>query len=486
MTPTLWSGVILVITLAGILTVRKLSKKVRIAFDVVCLAALTALLYRLGISPLVHAAAPDAPGIWLRAVIVTWWLVASRVVVAILYFVLHHDSRSREDRLLFDLTAAAIYLGAGLVVVKSALALPVEGLLATSGIVAIVLGLALQNTLADVFAGIAVGIEAPFRVGDRVSLGNNIEGQVVEMNWRSVRVQTDGHDIAIVPNSVIAKLEIVNRSVPSRVRSVSVEVWCPASANSDRVIDVLMQATLLCPDILEAPASSVLLSRIEKNWHRYSISFSVQDTSLVSAAKSLMLRHAVNQLHHAGVLVPRRKEPAVPAEPPATAAALSVLRELILFESLGSAELQKLAQDVAIRSLEPGDVLFSQGDADGTLYVVASGIVEVTKSLAPGSTITLGRLGAGEYLGEIGLLTGARHAATARACTHCSIYVLSRDAIAPLLESKTELAAAFDQSVRRGLDLLRRRVAVSATESVGTRGELLQRIREFFHFRPDR
>jgi CRP-like cAMP-binding protein len=162
---------------------------------------------------------------------------------------------------------------------------------------------------------------------------------------------------------------------------------------------------------------------------------------------------------------------------------LQILRELILFESLKPAELENLARHVAIQLLEPGDILFSQGTADYTLYVVASGIVEVTKSHAPGATDTLGRLGAGEYLGEIGLLTGAAHATTARARTHCSIYKLSRDAIAPLLASNAGIAAAFDKSVRRGLDLLNRSVAVSATEPVGARGELLQRIREFFHFR---
>jgi small-conductance mechanosensitive channel len=483
MTPTLWSALILAITLAGILTLRTLSKRVRIVFDVVCLAALTMLLYRRGISPFFHAAASDDSVLWLRAVIVAWWLVGGRVVVAVLYFALHHDGRSREDRLLFDLIAAAIYVGVGLIVLKSVLALPVGGLVATSGIVAIVLGLALQNTLADVFAGIAVGIEAPFQVGDRISLGKNIEGQVVEMNWRSIRVQTDGHDIAIIPNSVVSKLEIVNRSEPTRIRAVSVEIWCPARADANRVIDVLNQATLLCPAIMEDPAPSVSLTRAGPTWHSYGIWFSVQDTSLVSATKSLLLRHALNQLHHAGVLAPGRKgHTTLPAEMPINVPALQVLRELILFESLKPLELEKLSRQVAVHLLEPGDVLFSQGAADCTLYVVASGIVEVTKSREPGATITLGRLGAGEYLGEIGLLTGAPHAATARARTHCSIYKLSREAIAPLLVSNAELAAAFDKSVRRGLDLIHRSVAVSATEPVGPRGELLHRIREFFRF----
>jgi CRP-like cAMP-binding protein len=173
----------------------------------------------------------------------------------------------------------------------------------------------------------------------------------------------------------------------------------------------------------------------------------------------------------------------IPAEVSMPVPPLQVLHELIVFESLVPAELEKLARHVVIQLLEPGDILFAQGAADYTLYVVASGIVEVTKSHEPGTPVTLGRLGAGEYLGEIGLLSGAPHATTARARTHCAIYKLSREAIAPLLASNAGLAAAFDKSVRRGLDLLDRSVAASATEPVGERGELLHRIREFFHFR---
>ena len=71
-------------------------------------------------------------------------------------------SSSREARLLSDLVAGGIAVATGLAVVAFVFALPVRGLLATSGVIAIVLGLALQNTLGDLFAGIAVGVERPY------------------------------------------------------------------------------------------------------------------------------------------------------------------------------------------------------------------------------------------------------------------------------------------------------------------------------------
>ena len=478
----LWSFLILAVALVGIVGLRSFSKRVRIAFDVVCLVGLSAVLYRDGVTPLFHQqlASSDASTTWMRAIAVAWWLLGARVTVSVMYFALRHDRNSRETRLFFDLIAGTIYICTGLIVIKSVLALPIGGVLATSGIVAIVLGLALQNTLADVFAGIAVGIEAPFQVGDRISLGKNTEGQVVEMNWRSVRIQTDGADIAIVPNSIVAKLEIVNRSVPTRTRSESVRLWCPATADSDRVIAVLNEATLLCPDVLESPVCAVTLTQMGPSFHGYTISFSVADTQLLPPTKSQLLRHARKQLYHAGLLAedPRR------ARAPQRLPARQVLSELVLLESLEPALVDKLAQQVVTRLLEPGETLFSEGAADCTLYVVASGVMEVTKASGSGGVLTLGRLGAGEYLGEIGLLTGAPHAATARAQTHCYVHRLSHDAIAPLLSAHPEMLAAFDQSVRHGMDVLNRSVAASASETLSNRGELLNRIREFFRFRP--
>jgi len=458
MTPTVWSVAILVAAAAGLLALRTLSGRVRIAFDVVCLVALSVMLHERGATPLMasSAAAPDTATLWLRVLVVAWWLVSARIVVGVLYFALRHDRRHRSAKLVVDLIAAAIYVGTGVIVLKSVLQLPVTGLFATSGVVAIVLGLALQSTLADVFSGIAVGIEAPFQVDDRISLGPDIEGRVIETNWRSIRVQTDGDDIAIIPNSVMAKLQIVNRSVPSRRRTVSAEVPCPATVDPAYVIQVLDEATLLCPAILDTPASSVALTRLGRRWNHYTISFSVAETSLTSGTKSLLLGYARKQMHYAGLL---QQNPGGLAQPPARSrpmilAPREVLADLVLFERLQPIQLEDLASRLTTRLLEPGETLFAQDATDATLYVVASGVLEMTRATGKTTSLTLGRIGAGEYIGEIGLLAESPHESTARARTHCVVYQLRRDAIAGLLETNAEVAAALEKAVRRGLELV--------------------------------
>jgi len=478
---------ILGFVIVSYIALRPFSSRVRNLFDFVCFVGATFILFRHQTPPLPgNAGAANATSLWLHAVAGIWWLLGARVLVALMSFTLNRNRRWREARLFPDLTAAAIYTAAVLVVLISVLALPIGGLLATSGVLAIVLGLALQNTLADVFAGIAFGIEAPFNVGDRISLGDKTEGTVVQMNWRSIRILTDGDDVAIVPNSVVAKSDIVNRSFPTRVRSAFIELSCPATSNPERVIDTHQQATLLCPPILPVPVSSAVLTRLGSKESRYRVSFSVSDTEHLSTTKDLLLRHARRQLYYSGLYFPRAAqdirtpdEDTGPPFPVLPFPVLPLLQDIILFEALEAEQLAELATHVRPRSLEPGEVLFAQGGTEATLFIVISGILEISQHSEFSGQQTVGFIGAGDYIGEVSLLTGASYAAAATARTHCKLFGLDCHVIKRLLAANSDLYAEFDRSARRGLEILNRGVAVRATDE-SARQSLLHRIRAFF------
>src|SRR5271170_3178016 len=346
MTSALLPVSILGFVLVSYIALRPFSARIRHLFDFVCFAGASLILLRHQTYPLPGNGGVNSTPLWLHAVAGIWWLLGARVLVALLSFTLNHNRRWREARLFPDLTAAAIYISAVTVVLISVLALPIGGLLATSGVLAIVLGLALQNTLADVFAGIAFGIEAPFNVGDRISLADRIEGTVVQINWRSIRILTDGDDVAIVPNSVVAKSDIVNRSFPTRVRSAFVELSCPATSNPERVIDALQQATLLCPTILPVPHSSAVLTRLGSMESRYRVVFSVTDTEHLSTTRDLLLRHARRQLYYSGLYFPRAAhEIRTPDEGAGRSlpAVLPLLQDIVVFETLKDGQLAELA-----------------------------------------------------------------------------------------------------------------------------------------------
>ena len=274
-------AMLLALTLVCVIVVRSRPISYKLTCEVLLLVLIGYCLIERGTSPLPNdiQLAPLSDGAWLRAIAVVWWLVAVRLIATLTTLGLGRDARSRKARLFSDLLAGGIYLTGLLIILNSVLDLPVKGLLATSGVIAIVLGLALQNTLADVFSGVAVGLEQPFHVGDRISISDQAEGVVVEVNWRSIRIQTDGEDVATIPNSIVARSQIINRSVPTERRAASIEVPTLSTARAETLMELARQAVLLCPAILEQPVPSIVLKHVGTRTTTLGVNYFVERTS---------------------------------------------------------------------------------------------------------------------------------------------------------------------------------------------------------------
>jgi len=89
-----------------------------------------------------------------------------------------------------ELVTAALFLAAMVATVAMLLGQSAGGALASSGLIIAILGFAIRNVLADVLSGIALGLEAPFRIGDWVEIDGAIRGRVIEIGWRTTRLQT--------------------------------------------------------------------------------------------------------------------------------------------------------------------------------------------------------------------------------------------------------------------------------------------------------
>lgn len=198
-----------VLMATGVLVSRLLFKQQPIwrAFArVLFLILLTLLLLHNGIVPYepLHSTGTPFHDVIVGTLKVAWWLWAARFLVALIRSVVVFEHRRHEGKLIQDLLSALIYLAAAFAIIAYVFDLPVQGLLVTSGAIAIVLGLALQSTLNDVFSGLVLSLSRPYRPGDWISIEGGTEGQVIEMNWRATHILTSRRDLAIVPNSTIA------------------------------------------------------------------------------------------------------------------------------------------------------------------------------------------------------------------------------------------------------------------------------------------
>jgi len=444
---------------------RAIPPRPRLALDGVCFLAATLILMSRAQGVLLNGFfdASYSQTLWLKGVTVAWWLFGARLLSAGLDVILRGPAGRLRPRLGSDLLAATIYAATLAIVLGSVLGLPVTGALATSGVLAIVLGLALQSTLADVFAGIAVGVDAPFHLSDRVRIGDLAEGIVTGANWRSIRIHTDTDDVAAIPNSVVAKAIIYNLSFPSRRRVVSIEVVAPAASAPERVILTLLEAAMLCSDILAEPPPSAMVARIGVLRTTYTVSFSAPDSARVGVCKDALMRHARRQMLISGLLDASDRGP--------QQLRLRLLRSLEVLESLSVDHLADLAGRTKVVTLESGERLFDEGATDASLYAIASGVLEIARGSGQGREI-VGRLGAGDYVGEAAVVSGSAHVVSATALTSASVIVISRDDLAPFMLEDEALTAAFERSARRGLKRLDRQIAASAAATDDFYGRL--------------
>ncbi|MBB6186020.1 cyclic nucleotide-binding domain-containing protein [Rhodanobacter sp. MP7CTX1] len=486
MLPELTQILVLVCLIVGAIVIRRGGMWQRCLFDAIAFLVVSGLLFEGAISPLSRPAGITPQAVDLLAILLTaWWILCARLIVYLPRLLSWRHRSSRQSKLFSDLSAAAIFLVTGFIVLNSVFDVPVKGLLATSGVLAIVLGLALQNTLSDVFSGIAVDIESPFGLGDDIELDGKTSGQVIEVNWRSIHIQTDTGDIAIVPNTLVAKSQMVNRSRPTPRRSGSVSVTCANAIAPEQILELLRQAALLCPLVLQDPKASIGIAHIGAKRMTYTLSFFVSTPSQIGAAKSQLFENIHRQLQFSNLLTPPQRSPDQVNDGPEKSFVTpdQMLLATPLFACLSGDLIRSLAKSVVARHLEPGQILFKQGDSDASLFMIAFGLLEVSTEHAQGEALSLGYLGAGESLGEVALVTGEAYSVTATARAHCLVYALSSEALIPLIKGDENLAGNFEKAVQASQNLIQRKIATYAASMHESNEPLIQRIRHFLRIR---
>ena len=123
-----------------------------------------------------------------------------------------------------------------------------DRVMATTAVGAVVIGLALQDTLGNLFAGLAIQIEKPFRVGDWVTMGGQ-DGIVSEITWRATKMRTKSGNFVVVPNSTLAKDTIINYCQPTRSLRLQVDVGASYEVPPNVVKGVIREALQSAPEL---------------------------------------------------------------------------------------------------------------------------------------------------------------------------------------------------------------------------------------------
>lgn len=357
-----------------------------------------------------------------------------------------------------------------------------DRVLAATAAGAVVLGFALQDTLGNLIAGLAIQIEKPFRVGHWVTLGGQ-DGLVSEITWRATKIRTKAGNFVIVPNSVLSKDTITNYSEPTPHTRVEVEVGASYDTPPNEVRAVILEAIRDEPLIERDRPPEVLVA----NFGDSAMKYLVRAWTIDFSADLLLRDHIRTAIYYAfrrrGITIPypvqvqmEREWTAPAVDRAALAAALAAAR---MFAALTDAQREALSRTARPGLYGEGEAIVREGDAGSSMFVVVGGKAAVTLA---SSKEPVARLGAGDFFGEMSLLTGDPRTATVTAVTDCEVVELTADLFRSVVMADPHVAelmcAAVDER-RTALEQHRAGAALQPASGEATRRSLVVRMRQF-------
>lgn len=357
------------------------------------------------------------------------------------------------------------------------------------------IGLALQDLLRNVVAGIALQTERPYRPDDWIEVDGQI-GKVLDMSWRATRLVTVDNTRVIVPNATLAQARINNFHLDSTLQALHVQIPVSPQHPPTVVKQTLTSAALAAEGVLSDPPPGVRLIAYGEYSVTYDIKFWMQGFDRYIETRDAVMTNAWYFLRRAGIRMPtplqeiylHEAASALPENEQAAALerVLRTLRRVEIFQVLSDEELHKLAARVESHIYCAGEVLVRQGDTDNGLFAIHTGMVRVeVRSDEGGSPVVVNRLGPGEVFGEAALLTGVPRRATIVAETDTEMLVVKREALGPLLAGNSSLPELLGASLEQRMAqteqaLLASRANATSNGAIENERRLVNVIRNLF------
>lgn len=231
------------------------------------------------------------------------WLAKTVLELALVRTIFPDDGKPQARHLYADLAAMVIYVLAFFGMLGAVFDEPPSTFLATSGVLAIILGLAVQNTLGDVLAGLAINIERPFRAGDWIEVGDQALGQVIQVNWRATRLRTWSNDMLVLPNSIVTKAIVTNHSHPRGLHSGVLRVKVDIGVPPPRVLAMLLAAAAKSPAGPEGAPALAYACEFSDSVVVYEVVFPIDGYATMPFARSDMLLRVAEGFRSIGVRI---------------------------------------------------------------------------------------------------------------------------------------------------------------------------------------
>jgi len=353
--------------------------------------------------------------------------------------------RAPAPALLRQLVALLVFgfllIGLSQVILSANLAL----LLTSSAIITAVIGLALQDSLGNLFSGLALALERTVQVGDLVRSGDTI-GLVEQLTWRAIKVRTMEGSSILIPNSVASRerLEVFRRGgLPiARILHVGLEYETPPARARAALEDALRDL----PGLAHHPAPAAGVRSFDASAVTYELRYWLEDYARyleldAKVRERIWYRLKRERIRIAYPVVRQHQYAAGPLlGPPESASIPQVISSSPLFAPLSDAEREILAEGATSHRYAESEIIVREGEQTSSMFLIVEGRCAVSARGDALSSQRVAVLEEGGSFGEISLLTGEPRIATVRALTEATLVEIDKATLSPVLEANPSLA----------------------------------------------
>lgn len=418
-------------------------------------------------------------------------IIAVRYVnYLIFHLVLRNTSQNEISSLLKTVLSIVVCIVAFFIIFQSQYpAVQLAPLFTGSTIIGIVVGLALQDTLGNLFAGIALQADQPFQIGDVINLQNNRwTGVVEQVSWRGVKIRTFQNKIVVISNASLGK-EYIEVAPKENLNARLVFFNTIYSTSPSRTIHLIREVVRQVENVSQKIRPIVRVRNLGDNGIEFEVKYWLEDYTKFNDTDALIRQRIwyAFQRENIHFAFPTRtlyveKQELEPNFTEAESEIFERLSEIPLFAPLTDDETHQIAETVEAKIFSTGEKIVRRGQEGNSMFVIHRGAVKVQIN-EDGKIKVLRSLSEGEFFGEMGLFTGEPRTATVIATEETEVLEIKHTCLKPVLEANPELVERFGNIIEERRASLTEVNAMHTTDPQSMKSGMFDSIRKFFGLR---